>query len=168
MMWANLVSTGLGAVIALVSTLLVDKRRWLRERASAGVASRRSLYGQFLHSLSRARSTLRQIARDASLDPSERQRAAREGFEPCYGPRYEVTIAAPAFVVGPAEEAFQRLRDLRSVVAAGHDPAALGYVAAADVYDEALMHLRTAMRRDLGADVLPVLTTTDGLDHVDW
>jgi CHAD domain-containing protein len=147
-----MVSTGLGAAIALVSTLLADKRRWSRERSAARADSRRVLYGQHLHTLSIARSALRQIVRNPTLVPDQRRHAAREAFEPCYGLRYEITIAAPAFVVTSAEEAFQRLRDLRTAVSEGEAARTPGYIAAADAYDEALRQLRVAMRRDLGAD----------------
>jgi len=62
MQWLTLAGTLLGAFIGVGSTLIVDRRRWLRERSKALFETRRQLYSDFLADLSTTREILRTVA----------------------------------------------------------------------------------------------------------
>ncbi|WP_039938278.1 hypothetical protein [Streptomyces himastatinicus] len=48
MEWITLASTVVGAGIATGSALLLDRRRWQRERRDRELETRRTLYGDYL------------------------------------------------------------------------------------------------------------------------
>ncbi|GGY88679.1 hypothetical protein [Streptomyces poonensis] len=149
MQWITLISTMVGAVIATGSAILLDRQRWRRERSDRETQARRTLYGNYLASLSEARHTCGNVARDPDMEPSTRRTTAREAFGPCIGLRYQMTISAPSRVVEASEDAFRRLRDLRDRVMEGilvTDPV---YLEGRRTYDDALAALRVRMRGDL-------------------
>jgi hypothetical protein len=150
MEWIALASTVVGAAIATGSTMLLDRRRWQRERLDRDMQTRRTLYGDYLASLSVARHTCGNVAPDPDMDRAARRTTAREAFGPCTGLHYQITITAPGQVAEASENAFRRLRDLRDRVMEGvlaTDPV---YVEGRRQYDDALAVLRSGMRRDLG------------------
>ncbi|MEV0847057.1 hypothetical protein AB0J21_14485 [Streptomyces sp. NPDC049954] len=151
MPWTTLLSAVAGALIATVSTALLDRGRLRRERDDRLTGVRRVLYGDYLACLSRARNAFRGLARDLDLPPAERERAAREGFAPCYGMRYQISITATPEVYAASEDAFRRLRDVRDLAAAGTLAGDEAYSGGRTAYEAALTRLRAAMRRDLGA-----------------
>ncbi|WP_424217483.1 hypothetical protein ACN20G_35550 (plasmid) [Streptomyces sp. BI20] len=152
MSWMALAGAVVGALIATVSAVLLDRgrRRWEREVRLADV--RRALYGEYLACLSRARNEFRALARDRAMGAAERERGARVGFAPCYEVRYQMSITAAPAVVVASEEAFRRLRDVRDLAASGVLVEDEAYVAGRVAYEAALARLRAAMRGDLGAD----------------
>jgi hypothetical protein len=94
--WATLASAAAGAVIATASGAFFDRHRWRRERRVHLLEVRRTLYGEYLTCLSKARNAFGLLARDHELGSPERERAARERFASCYELRYQMTITASA------------------------------------------------------------------------
>ncbi|OPF65940.1 hypothetical protein VT50_0237920 [Streptomyces antioxidans] len=152
MEWATLASAAAGAVIATASGAFFDRHRWRRERRAHLLEVRRTLYGEYLTCLSKARNAFRLLARDHELGSVERERAARERFASCYELRYQVTITASAPVVEASEETFRRLRDVRDLAAAGVLAGDEAYSGGRGAYEGALTRLRLAMRAELGSD----------------
>lgn len=62
MEWISPVSTALGAVIGVGSTLLTDRFRWRRERAGQNLDVRRQMYADYTAALSRIRTALNECA----------------------------------------------------------------------------------------------------------
>ncbi|MEE1766506.1 MULTISPECIES: hypothetical protein [unclassified Streptomyces] len=149
MQWITLISTIVGAAIATGSALLLDRQRWKRERLERETQARRTLYGEYLASLSEARHACGNVARDPDMEPSVRRTTARHAFGPCIGLRYQMTISAPGRVVDASEDAFRRLRDLRDRVMEGVLATEPVYVAGRLAYNDALAVLRARMREDL-------------------
>ncbi|MBZ3900504.1 MULTISPECIES: hypothetical protein [Streptomyces] len=149
MQWITLMSTLVGAAIATGSALLLDRQRWKRERLERETHTRRTLYGEYLASLSEARHTCGNVARDPDMELSVRRATARHAFGPCIGLRYQMTISAPSHVVDASEDTFRRLRDLRDRVMEGALATDPVYVEGRLNYNDALAVLRTRMRGDL-------------------
>ncbi|WKD31430.1 hypothetical protein [Streptomyces xanthophaeus] len=149
MEWVTLISTMVGAAIATGSAVLLDRRRWQRERLDRETQTRRNLYGEYLACLSEARHTAGNVARDPDMLFPERRATARAAFGPCIGLRYQMTITAPTRVVDASEDAFRRLRDLRDLVMEGVSVTEPAYLAGRRSYDDALAALRLRMREDL-------------------
>ncbi|MEV7384322.1 hypothetical protein [Streptomyces lydicus] len=154
MQWWTLASAIVGAVIATLSSAYLDRRRWRRDQHDRVVEVRRGLYGEYLACLSKARNAFRLLARNTELDSAERERVARESFAPCYEIRYQMSISASAEVVAASEDAFRRLRDVRDFAVRGTLAGDERYTGGRGKYEDALTRLRTAMRRELGADEL--------------
>lgn len=150
--WSTLVSAAAGAVIATASGAFLDRHRWQRDQKAHLVAVRRTLYGEYLTCLSKARNAFRLLARDHELGPQERERSARESFAPCYELRYQMTITGSEAVVEASEETFRRLRDVRDLAATGVRASDEAYSRRRGKYEAALKRLRAAMRAELGAD----------------
>ncbi|MFG3026575.1 hypothetical protein ACGFZQ_50270 [Streptomyces sp. NPDC048254] len=132
--------------------MILDHRRWRRERGDQHTESRRSLYVSYLSALAAARHACRLAVREPGPDADQRRRAVWEAFEACTSLRYELSICAPRYVVEASDDSFRRLRDLRDVAADGFSRASDEYVASRLRYDRAYQALRDAMRKDLGAD----------------
>ncbi|MFE3217653.1 hypothetical protein [Streptomyces antimycoticus] len=149
MQWITLISTIVGAAIATGSAMLLDRQRWKRECLARDTQTRRTLYGDYLASLSEARHACGNVARDPGMESSTRRTTAREAFGPCIGLRYQMTISAPSRVVDASEKAFRSLRDLRDRVMEGVLAAEPVYLEGRRSYDDALAVLRARMREDL-------------------
>lgn len=149
MQWITLISTIVGAAIATGSAMFLDRQRWRRERTDRETQARRTLYGDYLASLSEARHACGTMARDPDMSPSRRRTTAREAFGPCIALRYQMTITAPSRVVQASEEAFRRLRDLRDRVIEGVLATDAVYLEGRRTYDDALAVLRARMRENL-------------------
>lgn len=149
---ATLVSAAVGAAIATLSTAFLEARRWRRDQSGRLLETRRVLYSEYLATLSRARNAFRLLARDLDLDATERERAAREAFAPCYDVRYQMSITASSPVREASEEAFRRLRDVRDRAAEGVLGGDERYTGGRREYEAALQALRQAMRTELGSD----------------
>ncbi|MEU6946193.1 hypothetical protein ABZ957_13315 [Streptomyces sp. NPDC046316] len=149
MEWVTLISTIVGAAIATGSAMLLDGRRWRRERLDRETQTRRTLYGEYLACLSEARHTSGNVARDPDMSLPARRTTARAAFGPCIGLRYQMTITAPTRVVDASEGAFRQLRDLRDLVMEGVLVTEPAYLEGRRSYDDALAALRLRMREDL-------------------
>ncbi|RSN90114.1 hypothetical protein DMH26_28570 [Streptomyces sp. WAC 05379] len=152
MEWIALASTVVGGAIAAGSAGWLEHRRWRRVRGEQNIDTRRAQYGSYLAALATARHTCSLMARETESPLDQRRRAVWDAFEPCISLRYELAISAPPFVVSPTEDTFRRLRDIRDVVAQGMSAESNEYALGRTRYDQAHITLRTAMRRDLGAE----------------
>ncbi|MFF0064198.1 hypothetical protein ACFYRC_22100 [Streptomyces sp. NPDC005279] len=151
MEWISPVSTALGAVIGVGSTLIADRLRWRRERAGQSLDVRRILYGDYTAALSRMRTALNECAL-ADIPAQERPQRVRELFlaPGAYEIRHQLAIIAPQVVVEAARTAFVVLRDTRDLLLEGAGIEDQAYRELEDRFDSALAVLRSAMRRDLG------------------
>ncbi|MEE1736941.1 hypothetical protein PUR49_10575 [Streptomyces sp. BE147] len=152
MEWISPVSTALGAVIGVGSTLLTDRFRWRRERAGQNLDTRRQLYADYTASLSRIRTALNECAR-TNIPAEERPRRVRELFlaPGAYEIRHQLAIIAPREVVEAARSAFVVLRDTRDLLVEGATADSRAYGELEERFDAAVVELRDVMRRDLGA-----------------
>ena len=107
------------------------------------------MYGDYLASLSEARHTCGNVARDPDMELSARRTTARQAFGPCIGLRYQMTVSAPDRVVAASEDAFLRLRDLRDLVMEGVLATETVYVEGRLAYNDALAVLRGRTWDDL-------------------
>jgi hypothetical protein len=85
-----------------------------------------------------------------------REMAARSAFRSAgvTHTREQVVLVAPESVVRAADEAFQRLRDLRDLI--GQGQTLPGYEPALMAYGDGLQALRDAIRKDLGVEPLRI------------
>jgi len=157
MPWMTLASAVVGALIATVSAVLLDRSRWRREQDDRLISARRALYGEYLACLPQARNDFRTLARNRTMGPADRDRSARDSFAPCYDVRYQMSITAASKVVVASEEAFRRLRDVRDLAGAGALAGDEAYSGGRAEYEAALARLRDAMRFDLGSDREPAV-----------
>ncbi|NKQ24108.1 hypothetical protein [Streptomyces galbus] len=153
--WGPLLSTSLGAVIGIASTLATDHLRTRRGRQDDDRAARQQLYGDYLAALARTRNQVRMAARPADVPDAERARKAAEAFHEgnAYELRYQIAVVAPRAVVEASTAAFRALRDLRDRVEEGALHTSEDYARARDRWELLLTELRMAMRRDLGRQV---------------
>ncbi|MGW3580654.1 hypothetical protein ACWDM8_04950 [Streptomyces rubiginosohelvolus] len=152
MEWISLVSTALGAIIGVGSTLLADRVRWRRDRAGQDLDVRRQMYADYTAALSRIRTALHECVQE-DIRASERPRRIREVFlvPGAYEIRHQLAIVAPPEVVEAARSAFVVLRDTRDLLVAGASVDDAAYAEAEEELDAAVAELRTVMRLDLGA-----------------
>lgn len=161
MEWIAPVSTALGAVIGVGSTLLADRLSWRRDRAGQSLDARRQLYGEYTAALSRMRTALNECAQ-ADIPADERPQRVRELFlaPGAYEIRHQLAIIAPRDVVEAARTAFVVLRDTRDLLQRGAAIDNAAYMELEDRFDTAVAELRRLMRRDLGADPVPAYGRT--------
>ncbi|MFF8710065.1 hypothetical protein ACF07T_01285 [Streptomyces sp. NPDC015184] len=152
MEWISPVSTALGAVIGVGSTLLTDRFRWRRERAGQNLDVRRQVYADYTAALSRIRTALNECAQ-MNIPSEERSQRVRELFlaPGAYEIRHQLAIVAPQEVVDAARSAFVVLRDTRDLLVEGATVDSPAYADLEDRFDAAVIELRNVMRRDLGA-----------------
>ncbi|MES9519835.1 hypothetical protein [Streptomyces capoamus] len=152
MTWLSLLATIVGAIIALGSALIVERRRERREEVRERRRTKQDLYARYLAAHAGARARLRIVAATSGLSDEERANQAREAYASCYATRYELEVLAPQTVVSAAGGFNRRARALRDVIIEGTDVETQG----ADRMREYLNDLRlvrAAMRVDLGSDV---------------
>ncbi len=152
MEWISPVSTALGAVIGVGSTLLADRLSWRRDRAGQSLDARRQLYGDYTAALSRMRTALNECAQ-TDIPAEERPQRVRELFlaPGAYEIRHQLAIVAPRDVVEAARIAFVVLRDTRDLLLQGPATDTDAYAELEYRFDAAVAELRSVMRRDLGA-----------------
>lgn len=156
MSWMSLISTVVGALIGIGSTLVADRARYRRELAKADRDARRQLYADFLIADAAAHDGMRLQAMKAGADETERRNAVYETFHSSqiYPTRYRLTVAAPAEVVNDSENVFRFLRRIRNTLADGLDLADAEYTELHQAHENALRRLRNSMRVDLGSSAL--------------
>jgi hypothetical protein len=147
-----LLSTAVGAAIALGGTVVVDIVRSRDVRHRDGQAARKSAYVELMTAHGLALQELREIG-NSKLTGSERLTAVDERMSKSgvYAARERLFMVAPRWVLRPAEAAFDDLIRVRDAVRNG---AALRSAAYHDVYhpySERMWRLRNAIRSDLDA-----------------
>ncbi|MFE5893993.1 hypothetical protein ACFQ6E_34310 [Streptomyces sp. NPDC056462] len=149
MEWTALASTVVGGMIAAVTGLLVESRRWKRERGNQDAEIRRTLYGNYLASLSQARHTCSLVARDPNASPAQRRSMIHQAFDPCNAARAQMIIVAPSSTVAPSRRVYFELREFGEQVAGGLRFEDAAYGTRRVKYDELVSELIEAMRQDL-------------------
>ncbi|MEV0186820.1 hypothetical protein AB0I54_47770 [Streptomyces sp. NPDC050625] len=145
-------STGLGALIGVGSTLAVDRARSRRDKEARDEQLRRQVYGEYLIALSRTRSQLRDIAHNVQDSPEDRARQVRDRVREsgAYELRHQLQLCAPTEVLALTDRVHAALRDFRDQVLNGATSQDETYRAKRESYEAAARALREAMRRDLG------------------
>src|SRR6185369_16886584 len=148
-----LISTGIGAAIALGGTVLVDLMRSRDTRERDRIADRRDVYLQLTLAHGLALQELRDVAARSFGSEADRLAAVASAMtvSGIYPARDRLLMAAPRWVLRSAEIAFDRLIRLRDVVRTGVAVRSLDYHEAYHPYGEAMWALRNAIRTDLGA-----------------
>ncbi|WP_078969634.1 hypothetical protein [Streptomyces natalensis] len=144
-------STLLGALIGVLSTLAADWSRANRTRRDNDQSVRRQLYADYLAALAQTRNLLRLAARSRSASLEERARKAVEAFRDgnAYELRYQIALVAPTAVVEASTTAFRALRDLRDLIEEGTTHTEQNYLDLRDHWEDRFAELRTTMRSDL-------------------
>ncbi|QKW07926.1 hypothetical protein HUT18_17560 [Streptomyces sp. NA04227] len=176
--WTTPVSTLIGAVVGVGSTLLAESLRSRRDRGTQHESLKRELYARYLAALTATDSELQLLAvrhRNAGpVDELEIRDAWRS--HALLALKYEIQLVAPAPVSEAAEQTYRRLRELRNAVGtqnlatrtsaldttSGPDttpspdttsvpaPRSEAWQTVHTPYVDALETLRVAMRADLG------------------
>ena len=151
--WSSPLSTLLGALIGVSSTLAVDRVRADRERLDKDKAVKRQVYADYLAALTRTRNELRSAARDPEAAPEDCRRTAVEALRDggAYELRYQVAVLAPTAVDQASVDAFHALRDMHDLVEEGAVHTDPDYREAHRRWDERFTSLRELVRKDLGA-----------------
>lgn len=152
MAWSPLLAALVGAVIAMGSALLVERRKTQRETAAEWRRTRQELYARFLAAHAQAGSDLRNIAATSDLDAGERYRQTRAAYTHCYASRHELELVAPRTVVSPAEECSRAVRLMRDAVSAGARLDSNQLEGLTRRYLELRLETRDAMRADIMID----------------
>ncbi|SDM29981.1 hypothetical protein SAMN04489726_0864 [Allokutzneria albata] len=137
-----MVSTALGALIALVAMLLNERVKWQREQVSNRRKQCHEIYASFLSALTEAHERMRESP------AAEVRDAFREAN--CYPLRYQLAIVAGQEVVDGGEAAFQIIRDIRDLLAQGVRIDSAEYKALRKRFGAALRELQRRMRSELG------------------
>ncbi|MEU5902464.1 hypothetical protein [Streptomyces venezuelae] len=149
MTWLPLLGTLLGAVIALGSAVLVERRRERREDRAERRKVKREAYARYLAAHAEARMHLRVLSVAADLTDTERGYRAFTAHAGCYAARYELAVLAPQSVLSLARDFDRCARDLRDLVIAQVQPQGGEQMRE---YLDAMRLVQEAMRADLGAD----------------
>jgi hypothetical protein len=153
--WLTILATVTGGAAALLGTVIAHSLRSRDERRRTSSTARRDSYVAYLVALDAGYSRLRQLADPddppENLEVQTRRAAGEAGI---YEARERLLLVGNPPVLGPAERVLQRLGRVRQAVRDGaklHTPA---FHDAYHPYAEALWHLRTAIRADLGSTPL--------------
>jgi hypothetical protein len=148
-----LISTGIGAAIALGGTVLADLMRSRDTRERDRITDRRDVYLQLTLAHGLALQELRDVAGRSFGSEADRLAAVAAAMtvSGIYPARDRLLMAAPRWVLRSAEIAFDRLIRLRDVVRTGVAVRSIDYHEAYHPYGEAMWALRNAIRTDLGA-----------------
>lgn len=156
MEWSTLLSTLLGAVIGVGSTLLADRIRWRRDARGQQRSHRHELYADYLSVLTRAHESLRLVAQTERPETTaaDREMATRAAFAEsgAYEWRNRISVTAPTAVHTASEETFRRLRDVRRVLAHGAKVGSADYETVREEFSVTLRLLVVAMREDVGVE----------------
>ncbi|PKW07782.1 hypothetical protein SAMN05428944_5139 [Streptomyces sp. 1222.5] len=159
--WTTPVSTLIGALVGVGSTLLSESVRARRDRGNQSHQLRRQLYARYLEALTSTDSDLQLLAvRERAPVAEADLRAAWRGHS-LLALHYEIGLVAPPPVTGAADTAYRALRAARNALVAagatagdsgtpdGH-PRPAGPRDVRGGYIDALAALRAAMRADVG------------------
>ena len=161
--WMTLVSTAVGAMAALVGTVLAYKVRSRDEAGREFRVERRHSYLDFLSAMDAAHGALRIVADSVGAD--RRQTGGQAMSESrVYEAREKLLMSASPAVVTVGEQAFRRLGDLRKAIRDGARTGEREYHDPYHVFAASLWRLRNAMRVDLGGTAL----TPADLDKESW
>jgi hypothetical protein len=151
MEWFTLISTAVGAILAVGATTLNDRLKWKREQSKAQYETRSRLYSDYLADLTKTRDAIRLVARGIHAPDVTRHDAADSAFASMnlYARRYQIGITEAGPVAIAGESALRALRDIRDVIKEGHQHRSSQYNEAKIAYEARLRALMNAMRADL-------------------
>jgi hypothetical protein len=153
--WSAAVSTLVGAIVGVGATMLADRSRWKRDQGRERDRLRRESYGSYLAAIIKTHEAMRTAAAgDGS--PEGKRAAITEAFRSAdpYVRRFELSLLAPADVVGDAVTVFRRVRDIRDLLIGGAGAETAEYRAAQRAYYDAVKAMSDTMRKDLGTSPL--------------
>ena len=155
--WVPLVSTAVGAAVALIGTLLADVLRSRGDHDRDVRTDRRRAYVEFLLALNAAHARLREIG-DPQRVAQDLSRETSGAFSEnhVYEGRELMLISADRSVLRYGEKAFEALVQMRKGVRDGIKTRTPEYHLIYHRYAEAVWRLRRAIREDLGgSDLTP-------------
>ncbi|MEU5614332.1 hypothetical protein AB0H03_37515 [Streptomyces sparsogenes] len=160
--WTTPVSTLIGAMVGVGSTLLGETVRSKRERGHQLDQLRQQLYARYLEALTSTDGELQLLAvRQRTPVDEVDLRAAWRGHS-LLALNYEIALVAPPPVADAADTAYRALRAMRNVIGTtevtlgrrgapeGGGAGAAEWDGAHREYIEAVAALRSAMRADVG------------------
>lgn len=153
MQWTTLVSTALGALIALCATMINERFKWRREQAAGRRKLCQETYSGFLAALTDAHERMRAESLAAHDTAAARSLAVLTAFRDagCYPHRYQLAIVAEQAVLDAAEATFRLLRKVRDLLADGDTVESDRYDDLRERYAAALRELQGRMRHELDA-----------------
>ncbi|MFD8385172.1 hypothetical protein ACFV2X_42765 [Streptomyces sp. NPDC059679] len=160
--WTTPISTLLGAVVGVGSTLLGETVRSKRDRGHQQYELRRQLYARYLEALTNTDSELQLLAirEQTPLDEADLRAAWRN--HSLLSLNYEIALVGPPPVADAADTAYRSLRSMRNVLgraevtlgnpgtSGDQDPGSAEWRDAHRAYIDAMAALRSAMRADIG------------------
>jgi len=149
MNWGTLAGTALGAILAVGATLLTDRSRWQREKSARERAAKQQLYAEYLGALWLVRHRLRDLKRSVGLTREERATRAGELLASAFHLRVQMMITVPGHLDDLADEAFNRLMELRDLFDEADAGANDRWSAAQAAVGDSLDALAVTMRTDL-------------------
>jgi hypothetical protein len=151
--WTIPLSTLVGALVGVGSTLLVDIVRSRRDRIGRLMEVRRQVYAQYLEALTNTDGELQMLAvsRSTPVDEVDTRTAWRKYS--LLALRYEVQLVAPESVAKTADAAYRSLRNMRDAIRATKlsvgTPGSPEWEAVHLPYIKAIDTLRSAMHADI-------------------
>ncbi|WP_086860405.1 MULTISPECIES: hypothetical protein [Streptomyces] len=160
--WTTPISTLLGAVVGVGSTLLGETVRSKRDRGHQQYELRRQLYARYLEALTNTDSELQLLAirEQTPLDEADLRAAWRN--HSLLSLNYEIALVGPPPVADAADTAYRSLRSMRNVLGRAevtlgrpgapedNTPGTAEWHGAHRAYIDAMATLRSAMRADIG------------------
>jgi len=149
--WIPVVTTLLGTVVGVGSTLVVDRVRSSREQRQRWDDLRRQSYVQFLVATNHTHQALCAVALGISSSEAPKAARAREAFvsNGIYAACEQVVIVAPEPIRIAANVAFDLLKRYRDLIENGHDTDNSANRALLDQYRQSRDSLRELMHEDL-------------------
>ncbi|MDX3228314.1 hypothetical protein [Streptomyces sp. ME19-01-6] len=160
--WITPVSTLIGTMVGVGSTLLGETVRAKRDRGHQRYELRRQLYARYLEALTNTDSELQLLAirRQTPVDEADLRAAWRS--HSLLSLNYEIALVAPPPVADAADTAYRSLRAMRNVLGAAevtigspgapedNAPGTAEWRGVHRAYIDAMTALRSAMRADIG------------------
>lgn len=131
-----LVSTIVGAMIGVGSTLLVDRGRWTRDQRVQEEHAQQQLHADFIAAVARSADIVWIVAMEDQPPSQDGNHRARSAFREAdlYTWRYRLALVSPARAVEASEHLLDALRRYRDAVAGGHRPGSPPYDEARNDY----------------------------------
>ncbi|MDX3453785.1 hypothetical protein PV396_17795 [Streptomyces sp. ME02-8801-2C] len=153
MQWTTIVSTAVGIAGGAGATIAVEHVRWRRAMIDRVFQDRRDLYVDCFVTLRRAHEAMRGTVADGQPH-DELAARVREAFRAsgCDEARERMFLLGVSDEVEAAITAsYHTLREVRQVLAEGHDLTSAEYSTARQAHGDATRAARVVLRRDLSA-----------------
>ncbi|MGP3969283.1 hypothetical protein [Streptomyces sp. 6N223] len=155
--WTTPVSTLIGALVGVGSTLLGETVRSRRDRGHQLYQLRRELYARYLEALTSTDSELQLLAVRQRTPVDEADLRAAWRSHSLLALKYEIELVAPPPVAAASDTAYRALRAMRNVMGTTEVTVAASHRGSAEweevhrPYSDAMAALRSAMRADVGS-----------------